>query len=167
MTSTPHADDARTDLHLELAVTYLERGRLADAERHLTMASSAEPGAPDAHVLRAAALELSGKRDDAARQWQIVWRSDRTNPIKAYQVLRSGVAPTSSARRAAAVMRTAYERLLTTDEPARPLSMASIDLIPDTWSTAPIVGDAATAEGFAHLAEARYDDALTALETGL
>jgi tetratricopeptide (TPR) repeat protein len=155
------------DLHLELAVTYLERGRLTDAERHLTMASSAEPGAPDAQVLRAAVLERSGKRDDAARQWQIIWRADRTNPIKAYQVLRAGGGADVERSGAAAVMRTAYERLLTTDEPARPLSIASIDLIPDTWSSTPIVGDAATAEGFAHLAEARYDDALTALRDGV
>ncbi len=151
------------ELHLELAVTYLERGRLADAERHLEMASSADPVAPDPPALRAAALELAGKRDEAARQWQIVWRSDRTNPIKAYQLLRSGGAADVERSAAAAVMRAAYERLLTTDEPARPLLMAAIDIIPDTWSTMPIVGDAATADGFAHLAEARYDDALTAL----
>jgi tetratricopeptide (TPR) repeat protein len=150
------------ELHLELAVTYLERGRLADAERHLAMASSAEPGAPEPPILRAATLELAGKRDDAARQWQIVWNSDRTNPIQAYQVLRSGGGADVERSGAAAVMRTAYERLLTTDEPARPLSIAAIGVIPDTWSNTPIVGDAATAEGFARLAEARYDDALTA-----
>jgi len=149
------------DLHLELAVTYLERGRLADAERHLTMASSAEPGAPEPQILRAATLELAGKRDDAARQWEIVWRSDRTNPIKAYQVLRSGGSDIERSG-AAAVIRTAYERLLTADEPARPLSIAAIRLIPDTWSTTPVVGDAATADAFALLAEARYDDALAA-----
>jgi len=60
-------------------------------------------------------------------------------------------------------MRTAYQRLLAKDENARPLSLAEIDIVPDTFSATPIVGDMATGAGFAALAEARYDDALAAL----
>src|SRR5687767_9932879 len=49
------------ELHLELGVIYLERGRLADALRHLDLASSAESAASDAQILRAVALEAAGK----------------------------------------------------------------------------------------------------------
>ena len=149
------------ELHVELGVIYLERGRLADALRHLELAASAEPAASDAHILRAVAFEAAGDHDAAARQWQLVWGLDRTNPVKAYQVLRSSTAGAHPA--AAAVMKAAYERLLSADEQPRPLSIAAIDIIPDTFSAAPLVGAAATAEAFAHVAEARYDDALAAL----
>ena len=149
------------ELHLELGVVYLERGRIADALRHLELAAAAEPAASDAHVLRAAALEAAGEHDAAAQQWQVVWGLDRTNPVKAYQVLRSS--PGGAHPAAAAVMKAAYERLLSADEQPRPLSIAAVDIIPDTFSAAPLVGSAATAEAFAHVAEARYDDALAAL----
>ena len=149
------------ELHLELAVTYLERGRLADALRHLEMASAADPVASDAQILRAVVLEHSGM--PAATQWHSVWALDRSNPVKAYQVLRAGGGVAEERSAAAAAMRAAYERLLTKDERARPLSIANIDLVPDTFSDTPIIGNAATAEAFAALAEARYDDALAAL----
>jgi tetratricopeptide (TPR) repeat protein len=162
-----HARGQRAyELHLELAVTYLERGRLAEALRHLEMASAAEPAAADAQVLRAVVLELSGRRDAAATLWHSVWRLDRSNPVKAYQVLRAGGGQPEERTAAANVMRAAYERLLAKDEPARPLSIVALDIIPDTFSAAPIVGDAATGEGFAALAEARYDEALAALRRG-
>ena len=151
------------ELHLELAVIYLERGRLTDAIRHLEQASAAQPAAPDAHVMHAAALELAGKTDAAFRQWQTVWGLDRNNPVKAYQVLRTGDKASTDRPAAAAAVRAAYERLLTSDEPPRPLAFGVIDIIPDTFSAAPIIGDRATAEGFALIAEARYDDALAAL----
>ena len=162
-----HARGQRAyELHLELAVTYLERGRLAEALRHLEMASAAEPAASDAQVLRAVVLDLSGRRDAAATLWHSVWRLDRSNPVKAYQVLRAGGSRSEERTAAANVMQAAYERLLAKDEPARPLSIVALDIIPDTFSAAPIVGDAATGEGFAALAEARYDDALAALRRG-
>ena len=150
------------ELHLELGVIYLERGRLADALRHLDLASSAESAASDAQILRAVALEAAGKHDEAARQWQVVWGLDRANPVKAYQVLRSSPVGAATRPAAAAVMKAAYERLLSAEEQPRPLSVATIDIVPDTFSATPVVGTAATAEAFAHIAEARYDDALAA-----
>ena len=151
------------ELHLELAVTYLERGRLADAERHLMLASAAEPTAPDPHVLLATALERAGKQDSAAREWHVVWSADRSSPVKAYHLFRSGGGTPAERAAAADAIRTAYHRLLEADEPPRPLAIAAVNLVPDTFSTVPIVGDAATAEAFASIAEARYDDALAAL----
>ena len=151
------------ELHVELGFIYLERGRVADALRHLEMAARAEPAASDAHVLRAAALEAAGNHDEAAQQWQVVWGLDRANPVKAYQVLRSSAAGAGAHPAAAAAMKATYERLLTAEEQPRPLSVAAIDIVPDTFSAGPVVGTAATAEAFAHLAEARYDDALAAL----
>lgn len=151
------------DLHVELGVLYLERGRLADALRHLELAASAEPAASDAHILHAVALEAAGQHDAAARQWQVVWGLDRANPVKAYQVLRSSAGHATPHPAAASVMKAAYERLLSAEEQPRPLSVAAIDLFPDTFSAGPLVGTGATDEAFAHLAEARYDDALAAV----
>ncbi len=154
------------ELHFELAVIYLERGRFADALRHLEQASGVDPAASDPQVLRAVVLESSGKPDAAAALWRAVWERDRSNPIKAYHALRAGGGTAADRQAASSVLRTAYERLLTQDEPARPLSIAAVDIVPDTFSAVPIVGDAATAEGFASIAEARYDDALAALRRG-
>ena len=150
------------ELHVELAVIYLERGRLADALRHLDLAASAESAASDAQILRAVALEAAGRREEAGRQWQVVWGLDKANPVKAYQVLRSSPVGAATHPPAASVMKAAYERLLSAEEQPRPLSVATIDLVPDTFSAIPVVGTAATAEAFAHIAEARYDDALAA-----
>ena len=150
-------------LHFELAVTYLERGRLADALRHLEMASDAVPAASDAQVLRAVVLELSGKRDAAATLWHSVWSLDRGNPVKAYHALRAGASSWDERTAAEKTMRATYDRLLAKDETAQSLSLAQIDIVPDTFSAIPVVGDAATGAGFAALAEARYDDALAAL----
>ena len=151
------------ELHFELAVLYLERGRIADALRHLEHASSAEPDAADALLLRATALERSGRADAAAQRWLAVWRADRNNPAKAYQLLRSGGGTEADRAAAIGVINGAYERLLIGTEPPRSLVAGSLNVIPDTFSATPIVGDAATAEAFAHIAEARYDDALAAL----
>ena len=150
-------------LHLELGVIYLERGRFAEARRQLEMASTADPGALEPRVLRATALELGGQRDAAGRDWQAAWRADRANPITAYQMLRTGGETASDRTAAAAVLETAYRRRLAADEPPRPLSFAAINIVPDTFSATPIVGDAATAAAFAHIAGARYDDALASL----
>ena len=158
------ADAHRTfELHLELGVTYLERGRLADAHRQLEMASAAEPTAPDPHVLRATAFELAGRMDLAAQAWRAVWSSDPDNPVKAYQVLRTNGGSAADRAAATGIIRGTYERLLAGDEVPRPLSIMGGRMVPDTFSATPIVGDAATAEAFAHIAEARYDDALAAL----
>jgi tetratricopeptide (TPR) repeat protein len=151
------------NLHLELGVLYLERGRLADAQRQLEMASAADPRAPEPRVLRATALELGGQRDAAGREWQAVWSADRTNPIAAYQMLCTGGGMAADRSAALSSLVSAYRRLLAADEPPRLLSFAAVNVVPDTFSAAPIVGDAATAAAFAHLAEARYDDALAAL----
>ncbi len=150
-------------LRLELGVIYLERGRLAEAQRQLEMASTADPGAPEPRVLRAAALELGGQRDAAGQDWQAAWRADRANPITAYHMLRTGGGTPSDRAAAAAALETTYRRLLAADEPPRLLSFAAVNIVPDTFSVTPIVGDAATAAAFAHIAEARYDDALAAL----
>ena len=150
------------ELHVELGVLYFERGRLADALRHLELASNAEPAAADAQILRAVAFEAAGKHDAAAQQWLVVWDLDRANPVKAYQVLRSGAAGAATHPAAASVMKAAYARLLSAEEQPRPLSVAAIDIVPDTFSPGPVIGTAATAEAFAHIAEARYDDALAA-----
>ncbi len=154
------------ELHMELAVTYLERGRATDAERHLKMASGADPAAPDPHVLRAAALELAHGPDAAGSEWVAVWSADRSNPVKSYHLLRSGGGTLAERGAAAQVIQAAYQRLLSAEEAMRPLSVAAVNLVPDSFSAAPVVGDAATARAFALLAEARYDDALAALRRG-
>jgi tetratricopeptide (TPR) repeat protein len=151
------------ELHFELAVLYLERGRIADALRHLEHASSVEPDSADSLLLRATALERSGKTDAAAKRWLAVWHADRNNPAKAYQLLRSSGGTDADRAAAVSVIKGAYERLLATAEPPRSLVAGSLNVIPDTFAATPIVGDAATAEAFAHIAEARYDDALAAL----
>lgn len=155
-------------LHLELGITYLERGRAADAVSHLEAAAALDPASPDVPLLMALALEAAGRPDEAARHWQLVWKLDPGNPVKAYHFLqRAGASAAAADReRAVALLTQTYRRLLSSEDAARPLSFAALRLVPDTFSKVPIVGDAATAEGFAHLAAARYDEAIAALRRG-
>ena len=136
----------------------MERGRLADALKHLEMASSADPRRGRAGASRAA-FERAGNTEAAARQWQSVWSS--TEPTRqglSDAAPASGTAADRAA--AAAVMRAAYERLLAKERAgAAPVDSRHRRRSRHLFER-PIVGDAATAEGFAHIAEARYDDAL-------
>jgi tetratricopeptide (TPR) repeat protein len=151
-------------LHVELGLTYHERGRLEDALRQFDAASTVRRSASDVHVLRALTLDAIGRPDDARAAWLRAWNADPRNPVKAYYVLRQPAGLEAADReRARTALANAYGLLL--PQPPRPRSAPFLRLgvIADNLSAVPVVGDAVMAEGFALLIANQYDAAIAAL----
>jgi tetratricopeptide (TPR) repeat protein len=167
--------------HVVLGLTYRRRGRLDDAVRQFDRAAALQPGASDVHLLNALTLEAAARREDAGRAFRAAWTRDGDSPLKAYYVLtRAGgldgadfnSTGLNGADRARAmdVLRKAFQRVLAgSDRTASPTTgtpFLTLDLLPDTLSRTPVVGEAALAGVFARLAGGRLDDALAAFDAG-
>jgi protein O-GlcNAc transferase len=162
----PRASQPRAfQLHVELGLAYRQRGRLTEALRQFDAAAALQPTASDVHVLRGLTLESDGQSDAAAAAFRQALSLDRDNPIKAYYVVRHGDG--ADRDRARQVLNAAYRRSLTGTPARKSAPFLTLDALTDTWSRAPIVGDAATAEPFALLAAGNYSEAVAALRRGL
>ena len=153
-----------SQLHVELGVAYRARGRHADAMREFDTAAELRPAASDLQVLRALTLEAAGRSADASTAFQMAWTLDTGNPVKAYYVAqRSDAASAATRDRARALLADAYGRLNV--RAGRPAASPFLTLgaIQDNLSRTPVVGDVATAEGFALLAAGRYSEAVATL----
>jgi tetratricopeptide (TPR) repeat protein len=149
-------------LHIELGLALHARGRVDGALRHFDAALAMQPSS-DVHFLRALTLDAAGRTHDSTKAYATAAALDPDSGLKAYYVL--AVAPPGSADRARAdgVLARAYDRLTTaTSPPAPPFPV--LDAVPDSWSRAPVVGNAALGPAFAALATARYSDAVAALD---
>jgi tetratricopeptide (TPR) repeat protein len=162
----PRASDTRAfQLRVELGLAYRQRGRLAEALREFDAAAALQKEASDVHVLRALTLETAGQPDAAAAAFQKALSLDRDNPVKAYYVIaRSAGTDRDRARQA---LNEAYRRSLTGTPARKGAPFLTLDAMADTWSRAPIAGDARTAEGFALLAAGKYSEAVAALRRGV
>lgn len=150
-------------LHVELAVAYRGRGRLKEALRHFDDAAALRPSS-DLQLLRGLTLESAGRMEDAARAFQAAWRLDASSAVKAYYALRRGALASGADRdRARATVMAAYTSLAaaTTRPPTAPFVV--LDVIPDTVSPTPVVGDGSTARAFGLLASGGYGDAIAML----
>jgi len=157
--------DRTFQLHVELGLAYRTRGRVPEALRELDAAAALRPVSSDLQVLRALTLERADRIEKAGRAFQAAWRLDATNPVKAYYALQRSTGLSDADRmRARAVVTETYHRFATNDsvKPATAPFLV-LDAIPDTLAPAPIVADAATAEGFALLQAGRYAEAAAAL----
>lgn len=150
--------------HLDLALMYRRRGRLNEALEQFRAAAALQPGASEVHLLRALTLEAAGNTDEAGRAYEAAWTRDATSPVNAYLALRRtpGV-EASLGERARDVLRGAYGRILSGDYRAHAPPFITIDLVPDTFSPAPIAGDARSGRVFARLAAGRLDEAAAAI----
>ena len=150
-------------LRVELGLAYRQRGRLEDAVKEFDAAAAAQPGASDVHVLRALTLEAAGKSSDAGRAFRTAWLRDATNPVKAYLALTGQSTLDADERaRARQTLRAAFDRMLTEPKPAPAVTFLVLDVVPDSLSRTPVVGDAIMAGVFARLADGKLDDALAA-----
>jgi tetratricopeptide (TPR) repeat protein len=157
---TPAAELAY-QLHVELGVTYRTRGRLADALREFDAAAAIRPSS-DIQVLRALTLETAGRGDEADTAFQAAWSLDARNPIKAYYAAQRGAGAVER-ERARAVLADAYRALALDAGQTAARPFLTLGAIPDSLSRTPVVGDDATAQGFALLRKEKYSDAIAAL----
>jgi tetratricopeptide (TPR) repeat protein len=151
-------------LHVELGVVYRARGRLLDALREFDAALALRPSASDLQVLRALTLEAAGRPEEAAKAFRAALKFDARNPVKAYYVTQRAEAGSTAERAAArAVLVDTYRRLRSDTRPgAAPFLM--LGAIPDNLSRTPVIGDDATAHGFALLGAGKYSEAVAALK---
>ena len=150
--------------HLELGVAYHARGRATDALREFDAAAGRQPAGSDIHVLRALALEAAGRFEEAERAFLAAWTRDAGNPVKAYYVARRRRdGKDADPDRARALLTEAYRRLPPNASRPATLPFQSLDVVHDNLSPAPVVGDEATAEGFALLVAHKYSEAVAAL----
>jgi tetratricopeptide (TPR) repeat protein len=158
----PQASGQRAfQLHVELGVTYRQRGRLVEALREFAAAAALQSSASDVHVLRALTLEAARRPEEASAAFHQAWTLDRQNPFKAYYVLQRMTG--ADAERARQVVKAAYQRSLAATSARKSQPFLTVDVIPDNWPGAPIVGDVTTADAFALLAAGKYSEAVTAL----
>lgn len=159
----PEASRERAfQLHLELGMAYRQRGRLQEALQQFDAAAAVRPGASDVHLLRALTLEAAGQREPAGEALLTAWRRDPDSAVKAYLVLRrTREVPNTDRQRAENVLRNALRRILSGDTRPGDASFPVLDLLPDTLSTTPLVGDAELAAVFALLAEGDFDSAVS------
>jgi tetratricopeptide (TPR) repeat protein len=164
--STKKAPDLRAaQVHAGLGVAYATRGRLADALREFETAIRLRPSSSDVRVLGALTLEALGRPADAARMFEDAWTIDPRSGVKAYYVAsRPGVDPAARAKARAFLSTLVVSGFSRTPPPAP--AFVTLEAIPDGLSRAPIVGDEATADGFALLAAGRYKEAIAALMRG-
>ena len=155
------------DLRVTLAREYLDRGRLDDAVRELAAARALAPGQAGLALTAALALEASGRHDEAAAAFREAWSLDSKNPGTVYYALRRPGALVGEERSRALATLIEVQSHRPSAAPAAPAAFASIGLITDGFSRAPVAGDATTAEGFALLTASRYREAVTALQQGV
>ena len=153
-------------LHVEMGLAYRQRGRLLHALREFDTASAVQPGASDVHLLRALTLEAAGRGAEAGRAFRTAWSRDAANPVKAYLALTRAIDLQATDReRAQQVLRDAYQRILSSNTRGADAPFLTLDVVPDTLSRIPVVGDAVLAGVFERVAGGRFDDAVTAFDT--
>jgi len=172
----PGAPNQRAyELHVQLGVTYRTRGRRADALREFDAAVALRPSSPDLQVLRALTLEAAGRTKEAGQAFLAAWKLDVRHPIKAYYVaVRPDAGSSADRDRAREMLTDTYRQLgsaagpslLRGPLPPGPVAapFVTLGLIADNLSRTPVVGDQATAAGFALLAAEQYSDGVAALE---
>jgi tetratricopeptide (TPR) repeat protein len=154
-------DERASQLHVELGVAYRVRGRMADAIREFSAALALRPASPDLQVLRALTLEAVGRPEEAGQAFSAAWKLDVRDPVKAYYVaVRRG----PDRDRARALLTDTYRRLASGATGPAATPFVTLDAIADNLSRTPVVGDHATAPGFALLAADQYGDGAAALE---
>ena len=161
----PGAPDQRAyQLQVELGVVYRARGRLVDALREFDAAVALRPSASDLQVVRALTLEAASRPKEAGKAFRAAWKFDARDPVKAYYVAQRPAAGNAAERdRARALLTDTYRRLGFDAAPPTAAPFVTLDVISDNLSRTPVIGDDATAEGFALLRAGKYSEAVAAL----
>ena len=148
----------RTNTAGDLALAYLDWGRLDEALAALDSAIAIEPTRAAFHQLRGLILDASGRRDDAIAAFASAWALDPNDPIKAYLLAdrRGTEASAGDLQPQLAALLASYGR----GTPAGRAPFIPLTLIEDRAAKTPIFSPAPYAGGFALVAQGRYQDAI-------
>jgi tetratricopeptide (TPR) repeat protein len=157
-------------LHTTLAESYVERGRYADAIGELDAAIQLDGGRGALHVLRGLALEALGRQEDAISAFRRAWQLDRDDPVSGYLLASRRATRTAADDMTpeAVQLLKAHERRLASVPSDRHIPLfAELALLPDSVAGTPVFSPALYWDGFARVAEGRYEQAIASFRTAL
>jgi len=147
---------------IALATVLLDRRRIDDALRALTMAEQADDNRPDLYAMRALAYGTSNRPDQAVRALRRATALDSRDVTTSYSFVRYLVQLKRSDD--AETARRALQRSLIAPKRA---PFARVDLLSQRPGTAPIFPQARYATGFTALESGDYDAALTSFNQAI
>ena len=149
-------------MRVTLGGMYAKRGRRADALRELDAAGRLGAQRADLHSLRGLVLDALARPAEAVEAFRAAWNLERSDPVKAYQALRPNVtsARTEDLQPALAASSEAYRRLVRDGASANASPFVGIELLQGGAADTPVVSHVVYAQGYAHLAHGKYDEAI-------
>jgi tetratricopeptide (TPR) repeat protein len=139
----------------------------ADALTAIEAAIRIEPRRADLHVFRGLILETFARDAEAARSFKTAWGLDPDDPIKAYLVAArtSAGANPDDLQPQIATLLAAYDRARSAPGPRAPF--IQVALVEDRAADTPRFSPAPYADGFALIAQGRYQEAIARFRTAL
>ena len=159
---------AATSEHVRIRTTlaelYVERGRYGDAVRELDAALQTDSTRGAQQVLRGLVLEMMGRLDGAIAAFRRAWDVDHDDAVSAYLLasrLAAKMGPGETTRSQADALLRVQARRLASVPPDRHIPLfAELSLLQDRAAVTPVFSPALYAEGFTHVAEGRYTEAI-------
>jgi tetratricopeptide (TPR) repeat protein len=144
----------------DLALHYVDSGRLDDALKAIEAAIQIEPGRAAFHQFRGLIHEAAGRPAEALVAFHMASTLDPDDPIAAYLLADRRVASASpeDLQPQVATLLTAYRRAGTA--PSRRAPFRQLALIEDRVADTPIFSPASYADGFRLFAQRRYQEAI-------
>jgi len=163
-TARPTASSGRMlEMHREMGMLYVARGRFEDAVREFDAAVALSPE-PRFHLLRGLAYERGGKPAEALKAYNAAWAIDKPGAIGAYMLadasFRSGSSPPPAALAALSV---AVELIADGGYAGGPEPFTVTALVPDEVSETPMFVPWWYSRAYEQLAHSEYAKAVEAM----
>lgn len=151
------------EMHRQMAMFYLARGRFDDAGREFNAAAALAPDSP-VHLFRGVVNEAAGRPAEALRAYTTAWTRDRTDPIAAYMLadasFRSGASPPPAAL---ATLSDVVDRIAAGEYAAEHEPFIAAAFVPDDLTKTPMLVPWWYRDAYAHLKRAEYTSAIEAM----
>jgi tetratricopeptide (TPR) repeat protein len=145
---------ARAGTPSDLALLYIEQGRLDAATAAMTAAVHSAPTRAPLHLFLGLLHDSAGRRAEAAAAFRTAWELDGANAIHAY------LAATRGSRESTDDALTPFAAALMNASAGGRAPFIQLSLVDDRSAKTPIFAPAAYAAGFAAVAQGRYRDAI-------
>jgi tetratricopeptide (TPR) repeat protein len=160
----PTASGGRAlEMHRQMAMFYLARGRFDDAGREFNAAVALSPE-PQVHLFRGVVNEAAGRPAEALKAYATAWTLDRTDPIAAYMLaeasFRSGASPPPAAL---ATLSDVVDRIAAEEYAAEHEPFIVAAFVPDDLTKTPMFVPWWYADAYAHLKRAENTRAIEAM----
>ena len=151
------------EMHRQMAMFYLARGRFDDAGREFNAAVALSPES-QVHLFRGVVNEAAGRPAEALKAYTTAWTLDRTDPIAAYMLadasFRSGASPPPAAL---ATLSDVVDRIAAGEYAAEHEPFIAAAFVPDDLTKTPMFVPWWYRDAYAHLKRAEYTSAIEAM----